>query len=773
MAILKIRDENGNIIEIPAFKGDKGDTGPQGIQGPKGEDGTSVNIKGSVNTASELPTTGISEGDGYLTEDDGHLHVYNGSNFIDVGLIRGPQGTGVTAAGLDDNYNLILELSNGEQLTVGNVRGPQGVQGEKGDTGSQGPQGLQGEKGEPFTIAKVFSSIDEMNNTFNTDDVSEGQFVLITSSVDDEDNAKLFVKGSDEYVFLTDLSGAQGIKGEQGIQGIQGPAGTDGTNATIISATASVDANVGTPSVEVTLGGTENARTFNFDFKNLKGNAGAAGETGPKGETGVGIKSIELDSSNSDETKSVYNIVLTDNSSYPFTVNHGSDGKDGANGANGTNGTNGTDGEDGVGIAEIYIEDGSLYVRKTNETEAQNLGVVKGNDGSAGLAGTNATITGVSASVDSNVGTPSVTVSMGGTESARTFNFDFKNLKGASGTNGVDGTTPHIGDNGNWFIGTTDTGVSASGSGGSISDEDLEGYATEEYVQNYVNQFDSIALMEVTKSDTGVLELNDVYAIQNNANITVENKNVTYSFYSKNFVDADCRLKDWVENFYDTNYATSEEFRSCTLSEYPIGTIIALYDDSEDSYSSHTFGCDFTGAGIFFTTVYPIGSKIQIHFDYNYYSPGYAILEVQGLIPNTEYKIYFDVEETYDETSQKYYNRIPRIYVLQCASSENEGESILYADDYSPDENGVLDASLMMSPTTIIVPNSPDAFNNLITATYDTEYKVDQNYNEDSVIPQSGAAVAEALDSLVTIIQGSSIDDIPDSVTSKIVIMYD
>ena len=34
------------------------------------------------------------------------------------------------------------------------------------------------------------------------------------------------------------------------------------------------------------------------------------------------------------------------------------------------------------------------------------------------------------------------------------------NLKGAAGT---DGTTPHIGDNGNWYIGETDTGVSAGG----------------------------------------------------------------------------------------------------------------------------------------------------------------------------------------------------------------------------------------------------------------------------------------------------------------------
>ena len=33
------------------------------------------------------------------------------------------------------------------------------------------------------------------------------------------------------------------------------------------------------------------------------------------------------------------------------------------------------------------------------------------------------------------------------------------------GKNGADGTTPHIGANGNWYIGDTDTGVSAGGSG--------------------------------------------------------------------------------------------------------------------------------------------------------------------------------------------------------------------------------------------------------------------------------------------------------------------
>ena len=55
---------------------------------------------------------------------------------------------------------------------------------------------------------------------------------------------------------------------------------TNGQNAVISGASATVDATVGTPSVDVVTGGTQLDRNFQFNFHNLKGEKGDKGDAG-------------------------------------------------------------------------------------------------------------------------------------------------------------------------------------------------------------------------------------------------------------------------------------------------------------------------------------------------------------------------------------------------------------------------------------------------------------------------------------------------------------
>lgn len=149
----------------------------------------------------------------------------------------------------------------GEQGPRG-PQGEQGVQGPQGIQGETGPQGPKGDKGDAFSIAAVYSSLAEMNLDFSNSNVKFGDFVIITSTVDDPDNAKLYVKTSSGFNFITDMSGAAGIQGPkgdtgetgatgpqgpQGVQGIQGPQGEKGDTGPAGTYTAgdgiNIDAN--------------------------------------------------------------------------------------------------------------------------------------------------------------------------------------------------------------------------------------------------------------------------------------------------------------------------------------------------------------------------------------------------------------------------------------------------------------------------------------------------------------------------------------------------
>ena len=144
-------------------------------------------------------------------------------------------------------------------------------------------------------------------------------------------------------------------------------------------------------------------------------------------------------------------------------------GTDGTNGQNGSNGTNGKDGKDGKdGITPTISTDGYWIVngQKTNIK-------AKGTDGTNGQNGSNGTN-----GKDGKDGiTPTITINSEGywvingqTSTTKAKGEDGKEGKkgdkgadGAKGDNGKDGKTPHIGDNGNWWIGDKDTNIKAQG----------------------------------------------------------------------------------------------------------------------------------------------------------------------------------------------------------------------------------------------------------------------------------------------------------------------
>lgn len=153
-------------------------------------------------------------------------------------------------------------MSGKDSMMMALLASKMGGSGGSGGTGEKGEKGDKGDPGTPFSISKVYDSIAAMNAGYATDSVPMGGFVLIdTGNVEDEDNAKLFYKGSSTYMYLTDMSGATGLQGPKGDTGATGPKGD-------------------------------------------KGDTGAAGATGPKGDKGdkgdpgEGVDSVSTDIAN-------------------------------------------------------------------------------------------------------------------------------------------------------------------------------------------------------------------------------------------------------------------------------------------------------------------------------------------------------------------------------------------------------------------------------------------------------------------------------------------
>ena len=230
--VLVVTDADGPH-ESPPLTGPQGEKGDKGDKGDTGDQGYSITAQWSgdrlIITDKDGPKTSPSltgpqgeKGDTGAKGDKGDTGEPGVSPTFEW------QGTTLVITDVEGQKSQDLKGEKGDQ----GIQGPQGIQGETGEQGPQGIQGIQGPKGdrgEPFGVDKVYESVDAMNAGYATDGVPVGGFVVITTGdVEDEDNAKLYVKGETQYEFITDMSGAQGIQGPQGEQGPQGPVGPQG-----------------------------------------------------------------------------------------------------------------------------------------------------------------------------------------------------------------------------------------------------------------------------------------------------------------------------------------------------------------------------------------------------------------------------------------------------------------------------------------------------------------------------------------------------------------
>ena len=122
-----------------------------------------------------------------------------------------------------------------------------------------------------------------MNADYSNSAVAIGDFVMIASTVEDPDNAKVYVKTDVGFSFVVDMSGATGL---QGPQGERGAAFTynDFTQEQLAALTGPQGPTGATGATGAT---GERGPQGEQGIQGIQGIQGPTGATGPKGDPGV------------------------------------------------------------------------------------------------------------------------------------------------------------------------------------------------------------------------------------------------------------------------------------------------------------------------------------------------------------------------------------------------------------------------------------------------------------------------------------------------------
>lgn len=284
-----------------------------GIQGGKGERGDSAvieDVTASVTNAVGTPSVGVTLGGTPLKRT---IH-------LDFDNLKGEPGVNGESATIESVTATVDQSVGTPSVTVKTGGTPLkrtftfGFTNLKGEPGRDGIDGIDGKSA---VIKSVTATVDDKVGTpsvfvqtggtelertlalefknlkgepFRFEDFTKEQLALLKGEKGDaftyddftpEQLAGLKGAKGDPFTFA-DFTTEQKeeLRGPAGKDGTDGVDGIDGRSAVIEGATVSVTQTVGTPSVDVSLGGTPLKRTFAFSFANLKGEPGKDGIDG-------------------------------------------------------------------------------------------------------------------------------------------------------------------------------------------------------------------------------------------------------------------------------------------------------------------------------------------------------------------------------------------------------------------------------------------------------------------------------------------------------------